>query len=178
MKLKKQLFGYSRKQTRKIIDDYEKRIDTLQDDNLYLKEKLVEVKFMYEEEKRFSRDKIALKTIDVMVKANEEYANYLEEVSKEQGKLYEKFYELVDMIGVFQIRLKEMETLRNRIADANEMTREALKDFIKTTQSFDEKTGRDEQSGEKIGFAEFLVNHAGEGSVVELLQLYVKLYNH
>ena len=120
MKLKKQLFGYSRKQTRKIIDDYEKRIDTLQDDNLYLKEKLEEVKFMYEEEKRFSRDKIALKTIDVMVKANEEYANYLEEVSKEQGKLYEKFYELVDMIGVFQIRLKEMETLRNRLLD-NEM---------------------------------------------------------
>lgn len=193
MKLRKQLFGYNKKQISKIIDDYEKRISSLQDDNLYLREKIEEIK----EEKNFSRDKIVVndvnssayaniglvnRTVDALVKANEEYAKILTEIGRAQDELCKMFYGLVDMIGEFQIKIREMDVQRKRLYDASlkvdEITREALDDLKKTTRSFEEKTGSEKRSSEKIGFAEFLMNHSGEGSVVDLLQVYVKIYNH
>lgn len=57
MKIRKSLIGYRQKTVDKLVKDYEDKIQKLNEDNEYLREKLEETKFMYQTAKQNMRRK-------------------------------------------------------------------------------------------------------------------------
>lgn len=171
MKIRKSLIGYRQKTVDKLVKDYEDKIQKLNEDNEYLREKLEETKFMYQTAKAEYEKKIdellikdensnvdyfyqkALKASETLMQntvnsindAKEKYESVIHDVEKEQQSVEDKFYELVELIGNIQIHIKDMNEkaicIKNTTSKIDTIKKEATEEFEKITRSFNKKTG-------------------------------------